>query len=229
MDDICDTLWTEMSYNPARFGKTSPFVFNNTNSIKDFCKTRSFTTLDNNANLLLSEIKIELNQFLTLASKYDDCFEQTGILSESCVNIKTEETNEGFAYPNITYKFLSHLVASIHLICRQNLRDYYTAKYRPLINEVCLNRHPDLERKTKIPCFSKIESITQIEKVLSHRVSHKNAEILNTQMCIENLCEYENPADTSREQEILNKQIKELQQLESNLHETQTKLNLLTR
>ena len=227
-NDICDTLWTEMSYNPTRFGKTSPFVFNNTNSIKDFCKNYSFTLLDNNANLLLSKIKIELTQFLNIASKYDDCFEQTGILSASCINIKTEETREGFSYPNTAYKMLSHLVACIHLVCRQNLHDYYTAKYRPLINEVCFKRHPDLERKNKIPCFSKIEYLTQIEQNLSQQVSHKNSEILNTQMCIENLCEYENPVDTTREQEILNKQIQEFQQLESNLNEIRTQLKMLT-
>lgn len=227
VNDICDTLWTEMSYNPLRFGDKSPFVFNNSNSIKDFCANYKFTILDNSANTTLAKIKSELKQFLTLTKKYDPSFEQTGVISTTCTKIKLDEYS---FHPNIEYKILAHLVACIHVVCRQNLHDYYkSVKHRFAINQTCLKRHPDFERKIKNPCFSKIESLTAIKDALLKQISYKNSEILNTQMCIEDLSEYENPVDTSREQEILKQHNIDLQCLDSRLQQVYKELDTLTR
>ena len=61
------------------------------------------------------------------------------------------------------------------------------------------------------------------------QISYKNVEILNTQMCIESLSEYENPADTSHQQELLEKQNQDLHYLDIRLQQIQQEISTLIR
>jgi hypothetical protein len=227
VDDICNTLWTEMSYNPLRFGEKSPFVFDNANSIKLFSTSYKFNDLNPDTNALLGNIKGHLKYFLSLIEKHDALFEKTGCTESQYVSIKLQDHS---CHPNNAYKMLAQLAGCIHMICKQNLQDYNkSVKSRFTIDEVCRNRHPDLKREIKNPCFSRIEYLTGLKDSLLQQISYKNVEILNTQMCIESLSEYENPADTSHQQELLEKQNQDLHYLDIRLQQIQQEISTLIR
>ena len=87
IDDICNALWHEMSYNPVRFGYTSPFVFNGKNSLKDFIDSR--LDLANNGFETLSVIQTYLSRFWRFATKLYPDFEEKGYAKTNSVWIST--------------------------------------------------------------------------------------------------------------------------------------------
>ena len=73
---------------------------------------------------------------------------------------------------------------------------------------------PNLIRPTKILNFPAIEKYADDEKRLCTDIFNKNAEILDTQMRIDALQEYDPPIDTSAERKLLRKYNNQLRYLE---------------
>ena len=228
VDDVCNTLWNEMSYNPLRFGKKSPFVFRGVNSLDQFCNTYDPSIKDMETVTLLSELRQKLKTFLALMYQYDPSFQQTGVSKESKMKIKMLEYSTD---ANTEYKILACLVACIHAICQQNVKDYDTkpSAYRAIMAEVCAEKHPTGERKINDVSLAKINSLKQQQRELLQQISDKNEEIAQTQIRKDTLSGYEIPMDTSRERALLKTQESALKSLDLRLQYIQNQLNMLTK
>lgn len=176
INDICDSLWNEMSYNPKRFGTQSPFEFNGKNSLKDFIE-KEIDENDENFEIL-SALQGLLYHFSDLMSKYDGFFEINGYSTPEIFEISATVPNisNSLPVPNKNYKMLDYLRRSIKKIALQNMKDFKYSQYRQQIIEVALSRHPDLNRPRKIENFA--EKQRQIQKCLSDKSCIENA-ILN--------------------------------------------------
>lgn len=225
-DDICDTLWNEMSYNPTRFGTVSPFVFNGKNSIKQFCKKYSSCNSEDKTMLFLQKIAFALNDFMFYMDAYDQTFSKTGRTQNPVMNIGLQQ--DALA-SNTEYKVLSKLVACIHLICSQNGLDYTRSKKHHIaMNQIIIQRHPNLVRPQKIPNYSKLNSMQAQSQEIQSRITHQESVILETQMRINVLEEFDSPADTSREHNALESQQAELERLESEYQDIQNRMKIMT-
>lgn len=152
VDDICDALWHEMSYNPVRFGYKSPFVFNGKNSLKEFID--SSLDLANNGFETLSVIQTYLSRFWRFATKLYPDFEEKGYAKNNSVWISTVlPTNPNSnPVPNNAYLMLDLLRKSLKEITKRNLADFYRVKYRDMIAKVVMARHEQTdtnERKSE--------------------------------------------------------------------------------
>lgn len=224
-DIICDALWNEMSYNPERFGTTSPFIFNGKNSIKKFCDYYSFYNPNDKKIIAFKQISDELKRFLEFMKNYDPSFIENGHTSDPIIEVGLEKYE---VFSNIGYKLLSSLRKCIHIICSQNGSDYSgIKKYNIKMNEIILARHPNGNRPSKIPNYRLIASIQAQQPKLDVEIRQKEEEISETQMRINVLQEYEGPADTTHEQNLLERQQQELEKLEEQYQDNVNMLKLL--
>ena len=225
-DDICDTLWNEMSYNPVRFGTVSPFVFNGKNSIKQFCKKYSSCNPEDKNLVFLQKLAFALNDFTFYMDAYDQTFSKTGHTQNPVMNIGLQQ--DAFV-SNTEYKVLSKLVACIHLVCSQNGLDYTRSKKHHIaMNEIIMKRHPNLVRPQKIPNYSKLNSMQAQSQAIQSRITNQESIILETQMRINVLEEFDSPADTSREHSALESQQAELERLEREYQDIQNRMKIMT-
>lgn len=225
-DDICDTLWNEMSYNPVRFGNTSPFLFNGKNSIKQFCKKYSSCNPEDKNLVFLQKLAFALNDFMFYMNAYEPTFSKTGRTQNPVMNIGLQQDA---LVSNLEYKVLSKLVACIHLICSQNSLDYTRSKKHHIaMNEIIIKRHPNLVRPSKIPNYSKLNSMQAQSQEIQSRITHQESMILETQMRINVLEEFDSPADTSREHSALESQQAELERLEREYQDIQNRMKIMT-
>lgn len=225
-DDICDTLWNEMSYNPVRFGTKSPFIFNGKNSIKQFCKKYSVCNSEDKTMLFLQKLAFALNDFTFYMDAYEPTFSKTGHTQSPTMNVGLQPD---ILVSNLEYKVLSKLVACIHLVCSQNGLDYTRSKKHHIaMNEIIMKRHPNLVRPSKIPNYSKLNSMQAQSQEIQSRITHQESIILETQMRINVLEEFDSPADTSREHNALESQQAELERLEREYQDIQNRMKIMT-
>ena len=213
VDDICNTLWNEMSYNPLRFGKRSPFVFHGVNSIESFCNYYDPGIKDIETVTLLATLRKKLKRFLALMDKYDPEFVKTGVSKNARMTVKMQEYSLD---ANTEYQILACLVACIHAICIQNVKDYENkpSAYRAIMAQVCSERHPNHERKNNDVYLAKANSLKQQQRELLGKISEKNNEIMNIQTQLDTLSEYGTPnnsAELKNKMEKLQKQLKPLE------------------
>ena len=238
VDDICDALWNEMSYNPVRFGTKSPFEFDGKNSLESFIDTA--IDLDNRAFRVLSLVQSRLSKFWKIATKYDSSFATHNRLKSNCVTITTTiSTNpKSKPIPSATYIMLTNIRRCIKDISSQNLRDFGRKTYKQQIIDTFISRHPDLIRPIKIENFAAIKRLSQnpelqqylhIEYELETAIYDKNSEIIDTQSRIDTLNnEFENPGDTTEYTFLLQKQNEELENLENKLENIKQKILNIT-
>ena len=237
VDDICDALWNEMSYNPVRFGTTSPFEFDGKNSLEKFIDTP--IAPDNKAFKTLSIVQSYLSRFWKLATKYDEAFKTTKHFKSNCVTITTTiSTNPGSKpVPSMTYVMLGKLRNSVKAIASQNLNDFGKKTYQKQMIDVILARHPDLVRPIKTQNFAasarkdkELQHYKVAEQNLIKEIQDKNFEITDTQSRIDTLTmEFENPGDASKDKALLQNQTKELEKLEYALVNIQQKMKQFTK
>ena len=237
VDEICDAIWNEMSYNSLRFGTKSPFEFNGKNSIEQFVNTP--IGADNKACEILSYINSCLTDFLRLAEEIDPSFKTTNKLKDNTVVITFSSNfnqNDGKPVPNNAYIMLADLRNCISKIASQNIRDFKKKSYQQHITNTVLARHANLKRPQKIPNFAKFQKAidaqlqerTNYKSKLESAIWDKNQEILNTQSRIATLQEFENPGDITVENTRLENQNADLERLENQLQSVQAKIKELT-
>lgn len=237
IDDICDSLWNEMSYNPVRFGTTNPFEFDGKNSLEKFINTP--IAPDNKAFKTLSIIQSYLSRFWKLATEYDKNFKTKKYFKSNCVIITTTiSTNlNSKPVPSKTYVMMANLRKSIKQIASQNTSDFGKKTYQQQIIDVVLQRHPNLIRPIKIQNFvaiarqnKKLKEYQMNERNLINAIRDKSFEITDTQSRIDTLTmEFENPGDTSKDKALLQSQTKELEKLEYALVNLQQKMKQFTK
>lgn len=231
VDDICTALWTEMSYNPVRFGTKSPFKFQDKNSIEHFVNTK-IDTGDQEHNIVLAKIQNNLRKFLKIITRCEPSFSRKRFLSKTSLDINQTPSQNPMAkpVPNWAYEMLDCLRDCIHAIASQNLADFHRKSYQTEILEKVKSRHPNLIRPTKIPNFPAIEKYADDEKRLTASIFEKNGQISDTQMRIDALQEYDPPIDTSAERKLLRKYNNQLRKLDTILATIRAnKQRLLTR
>ena len=237
VDDICDTLWNEMSYNPVRFGTKNPFEIDGKNSLEKFIDTP--IAPDNKAFKTLSIVQFYLSKFWRLATKYDETFALTKHFKSNCVTITTSFSTKPKSkpIPSMTYVMMANLRKSIKKIATQNLSDFGKKTYQQQMIDIILTRHPDLVRPIKIQNFAattrqdkKLQEYKMDERNLMEAIQDKNFEITDTQSRIDTLnTEFENPGDTSKDKALLQSQTKELENLECALANIQEKMKQFTK
>lgn len=237
VDDICDTLWNEMSYNPVRFSTKNPFEFDGKNSLEKFIDTP--IAPDDRAFKTLSIVQSYLSRFWRLATQYDESLKTTKRFKNNCVTITTTfSTNpDSRPVPSMTYVMMANLRKSIKQIASQNTSDFGKKTYQQQMIDVILSRHPDLIRPIKIQNFAattrqdkKLQEYKMDERNLMEAIQDKNFEITDTQSRIDTLnTEFENPGDTSKDTILLENQIKDLEKLEYALINIQQKIKQLTK
>ena len=224
VDKICDALWNEMSYNPERFGTVSPFKFNGKNSLEFFINKE--IDLEDNNFAILTNLQAYLSRFWKTALQYDKDFMITNRFKSTNILISTKIRPGEKPIPSATYTMLGYLRDSIHKIASQNLQDFENkAIYRNQIIETVKEKHPKLFRPATPVYAAPVQESTndELEKYMSDKkylidaIWNKNSEIMDTQMRIDTLNEFENPGDTSNDTALLNKQKEDLKNLETNL------------
>ena len=151
---ICRALWTEMSYNPLRFGVTSPFTPNGVESVSDFCKTS--IPKDAPAFKTLKKVQYYMTEFMRLNYNSDQIRTHDGTVWVSRINGHSDEN----------YQTLSLLRKMIHAIATQNLEDLNRKKYRIEMEKVIKARHPNGIRGNK-PVYVKETTSAEISSAVS--------------------------------------------------------------
>ena len=217
-DIICDVLWYEMSYNPARFGTTSPFKINGKNSLLYFLGTYRKYAPRNSDGFMPHEIMdfiwhiTDFVKNLGKAKLYDS-FIKTGKLPKR-LNILCADAN---------YRLLSSLRKAIHAITKQNYKDLQDPEFQEQMFQVITKRHPTCKRsdisymtvkaeaavqqaikpivqeQTKVvqTCFPFSIRKDALNDVRQSIIQAKN-EIASLEQQIEDLSEYEGGVDTSK-------------------------------
>ena len=132
---ICRALWYEMSYNPARFGKVSPFPLERQDAIYRFCDTP--VSQDVPAFEIVEKIRHKLINFMVLNGRsrgqwYDKIDTHNDMVAIHLVDGHSDDT----------YKVLSMLREAIRIIASQNLEDFKRKNYRSQMLTVIHARHP---------------------------------------------------------------------------------------
>ena len=135
-DVICHALWHEMSYNPARFGKVSPFRLERHDAIYRFCDTP--VSQDVPAFEIIEKIRHKLIGFMTIngrnSGKWIDVIPTTN-------DKVTIHLVDGHSDDN--YKSLALLQEMIRIIAHQNLQDFNKKNYRNQMLNIIAKRHPN--------------------------------------------------------------------------------------
>lgn len=245
VDKVCNVLWTEMSYNPVRFGTQSPFEINGKNSLQYFCNMEIDENLKSAKTLL--KVQNSLKEFYRIACDQDKNFDKTNRFKNTFVEIRIYDhaipQNPLRNYmkkpaPNIGYKMLTELIHCIHTITSQNLADLNRKTYFEPMFDVVLNRHPNLSRGTNFIDFTTsnsnqkepVDLQLQIKKYLKQQsklektIAKKIEDMYITQACIDDLNNLENPGDTRAEQACLEKQNEIMKFLEEKLSNIKHKI-----
>ncbi len=211
-DLVCNVLSNEMSYNPLRFGETSPFIKNGKNNIHNFIKTYQSSN-----DKTMKNIADALSGFRYFAYTYDNNININGFISDSAIII---DTTDGIR-PNNGYKMLSYLVKSLHIIASQNMNDFKKSKkFRDSIKSALNKRKYGTGSQNTTAQNVSIDK-TQKEKI-QKQILDMYDDIQATQMRIDNLSEYENPgADIKYEKNTLEQQQNQLELLERQLADIQ--------
>lgn len=239
VDDICDALWNEMSYNPERFGTKNPFEFQYKNSIDSFCTKYAHCNPEVLKEVIFTRIATELKEFVRLINIKDPNFSVNGKTYFESLDIRLQSY---YQKPEIEYVLLSILVRCIREITNTNQKDYKekikaAAKTgaENKIDQVILQRHPSMERPVKIENYAQKERKERADIAmrtldgLDAAIRAKNYEIEETQTRIRDYGEYDGPVDTTSEENLLSRQEEELQDLESKYSSVQKKINALMR
>lgn len=245
VDKVCNVLWTEMSYNPVRFGTQSPFEINGKNSLQYFCNMEIDENLKSAKTLL--KVQNSLKEFYRIACDQDKNFDKTNRFKNTFVEIRIYDhaipQNPLRNYmkkpaPNIGYKMLTELIHCIHTITSQNLADLNRKTYFEPMFDVVLNRHPNLSRGTNFIDFTTsnsnqkepVDLQLQIKKYLKQQsklektIAKKIEDMYITQARIDDLNNLENPGDTRAEQACLEKQNEIMKFLEEKLSNIKHKI-----
>lgn len=160
---ICHALWNEMSYNPARFGKVSPFMYNGKEDIYHFCRNgvpENFPGFE-----IVEKLRHKMIDFMMLngrdkGSWYDNIDTQNGYVIIRLINGHSDDN----------YKVLTLLREMIRIVISQNLEDFNRKSYRIQMLKVIDSRHPNGVRgnnltTTQKPTVSAFpREMTQAEK-----------------------------------------------------------------
>ena len=139
---ICHALWNEMSYNPARFGKVSPFMYNGKEDIYHFCRNgvpESFPGFE-----IIEKLRHKMIDFMVLNGRnkgcwYDNIDTESGYVVIRLINGHSDDN----------YKALSLLREMIRIVVTQNLEDFKHKAYRVQMLNVIDKRHPNGVRDEK--------------------------------------------------------------------------------
>lgn len=129
-DTICNVLWYEMSYNPVRFGSSSPFKVDGLNDIMLF--DTEMTRWDD--TYYVTKFKQNIAYFKQVVNNDFEDFNKTGVLPTNMYIF-------GSHYPD--YFVLSDLRVALHAIASQNIEDFKRKKYATEIINAVKKRHPN--------------------------------------------------------------------------------------
>ena len=210
-DSICDAIYTEMSYNPVRFGKQSPFKNNGVNDINFFISKYSLSPDDT-----MRKIANQLYVFLNMVHNNYTLFYMTKKFEGNHIVISLED-----GHSNSGYKMLSALAECIHIIANQNKEDFKNSKqHRNAIEYIVKRRHQNLVRPNHYVNWLKLDRNISQEYGLTREINNMTQQIQSTQMYIDNMLEYENPSpDTESKETTLRQQESRLNYLEQSLAE----------
>ena len=193
INDICDALWNEMSYNPVRFGTKNPFIFNGVKDPVIFALKYSEPKYAIKNRLFFDIAHLLKEKFYELA-RIDPMFSAAGHTQSKAFPMNDPVRCE------ITpmYYMLSNLAKSIHAIASQNLKDFTSSKqHRTEIIRVVTARHPNLIRPMKNVNYAEMEKQNKFVNMLRVALANKQTQIESTNISIESLRELEQPGDTS--------------------------------
>lgn len=171
-DIICDVLWYEMSYNPLRFGSSSPFKKDGKNSILHFIDTYRKLAPRGTDGLLSHEVITlvwQINDFITNLKKANlyEVFTKTGKLPSIFPILGADEN----------YHVLTTLRKAIHTIAKQNWLDTKDPAYKEHIEKIAAKRHPTGKRSDISYMFVNLEDAVQqkIEAMKNKKTEVKKA------------------------------------------------------
>lgn len=208
-DSICDTIYSEMSYNPVRFGKQSPFKNNGVNDINFFISKYSLSS-----DSTMRRIANELYVFLNMVHNNYQMFYITKKFKGDHIVISLED-----GHSNSGYKMLSALAECIHIVANQNKEDFKNSqRHRQLIAHIAKKRHQNLVRPNHYINLLELDKNIAQEHGLTCEINNATQQIQSTQMYIDNMCEFENPSpDVETKSATLHQQEAYLDYLEQNL------------
>lgn len=175
-DFICDVLWYEMSYNPARFGTKSPFKTNEKNSLLYFLETYRKWAPRSSDGLIPHEIMDlvwQITDFIKSLGKAKlyDSFIKTGKLPQR-LDILCADAN---------YHLLSSLRKTIHAIAKQNYKDLQDPDFQEQMFQVIIKRHPTCKRSDISYMAVKAEAeIQQAIKPIIQEQIHNSSKVVQT-------------------------------------------------
>ena len=145
---ICSALWYEMSYNPARFGKVSPFEHDGAINIYRFC--RNGVPENTPGFEVIERIRHKMIDFMVLNGRsknkwYDNIETQDGRVIIEFIDGHSDDT----------YKVLSMLRKMIRMVTNQNQADFNRQSYRDQMLTVIHKRHPNGIREDNKPAVVK--------------------------------------------------------------------------
>jgi len=149
---ICRALWNEMSYNPVRFGRVSPFLRNGKNNIYRFCDHP--VSEDTPGYRTVEALRHKMMDFLTLngreVGKWYDIIntDKNGNVLISLVDGHSDDN----------YKVLTKLREMIRLVTSQNLKDFDRKAYHDEMIKVINKRHPNGVRDNTMGTFVDLKS-----------------------------------------------------------------------
>ena len=135
-DVICRALWYEMSYNPARFGKVSPFTYKGREDIYHFCRVgvpENFPGYE-----IIEKIRHKMIGFMDLNGKSRGQWTDVIDAKSGVVRIHLVE-----GHSDDMYKVLSLFREMVRIITNQNLEDFKRKNYRTQMLTVIDKRHPN--------------------------------------------------------------------------------------
>ena len=147
---ICRALWHEMSYNPLRFGKVSPFLHNGREDIYHFCRAGVSETFP--AFHIVEKLRHKMIGFMMLNGRsrgqwYDKIDTHDGRVTIKLVDGHSDDM----------YKLLSMLREMIRIITSQNLEDFKRKNYCTQMLTVISKRHPNGSRDDVAAVVKKLE------------------------------------------------------------------------
>ena len=155
---ICRALWYEMSYNPARFGRVSPFIHNGREDIYHFCRNGAPANFPGAE--IIERIQQKLANFLWFngcvrlnkGEWYDVIDAKDGIITIRSVDEHSDNN----------YKVLAKLREIIRIVTNQNLEDFKRKDYRNQMLTVINKRHPNGVRDVVAPVAKKVSDFPRM-------------------------------------------------------------------
>lgn len=213
-DIICNALWYEMSYNPERFGKTSPFVVKNQNSLVYFDTTYKTKMSHKTKDFLPDEIvnlTWNINVFLNNLKTVNlyNTFTTTGKLPKFFTIVAAKPVTNGILCLDTEHRILHSLNEAIHAITKQNYLDLNNPAYRDKIIQTAQQRHPTGKRSdiSYMMVNAEIESKTKAEEIVQTALPFGNIQSEALAAIREKIVQKEN------EIAILEQQIQEMEEL----------------